>query len=153
MKFILKYLTKRCISLNDHVKLVKLGESFLTGSVITNRDRFITNWGSYYKQGQFLWVGTQQRELEAKPLFKSFGKLSEKNSGLETLDFLDYNLWHCSKIWTSNLNIAWNFSKSGFRQRCFAEGVLFFRYFPENFLWLNLCLFINFLSKVIFDFA
>ena len=63
---------------------VKLGVGlFLTGAVITKRGRFIIiNRCNYYILGQLLHIDAQQCELKSKLLFKSFGKLSNKNSAM-----------------------------------------------------------------------
>ena len=61
-------------------------------AIITNRARFITNRHSYYKYGQLLQIGAQQRELKPKVLFKSFEKLWPGIPLLENFKSLDYNL-------------------------------------------------------------
>ena len=61
-------------------------------TVITNRARFITNWDRYYKYGQLLQIGTQQRELKPKLLFKSFEKLWPGIPLLQNFKSLDYDL-------------------------------------------------------------
>ena len=71
-------------------QLLQIGTDLLQiGAVITSRGNFheLVHNNVNWKQNFYL---------------KALENSQRKNSRLETLDFLDYNLWHCSKIWTSN---------------------------------------------------